>query len=198
MKGSIRFRCAAFVGALALLAGAPASAAILLQSDASFRVTPTAPGANWNTSAAFDDAGWQNATVLYEVGPVLPEYDGAKGIWSSGGQFSRTETELWIRKLFTFSGPLSAATLAVGCDDDCTVWLNGTQVVADADGRAGNSFADVAALLTTGTNLVAWRVTDNFPVWGYQHSTWLQIDGTFATPPSSVPVSGPTAYSSAS
>jgi hypothetical protein len=191
MKGSRRSRWAAAAGALALLAGAlPASAAIILQSDSTVRVSTSVPAAaTWNTSASFDDSGWQNATVLYDVGPFIAQYAGAKGIWSSGGQFSTTETQLWARKVFNVSGPLSAASLAVGCDDDCTVWVNGTQVVNDTDGSASNSFADVLQYLTTGTNLVAWRVTDNFPVWGYNHSTWLQIDGTFVTapPPSSVP-----------
>jgi hypothetical protein len=177
------------LAATALLAAAtPASAALIVQSDATTRVTATAPTGAWNASNTFDDSGWQNATVLYDVSIAFPDYAGTKGIWSSGGQFSTTETEVWVRKLFTVTGTVTSAELWVGCDDDCTVWLNGTQVVNDTDGNAGNSSADVTTRLVQGTNLVAWRVTDNFRVWGYNHSTWLRIDGTFATsPPPSVP-----------
>lgn len=32
--------------------------------------------------------------------------------------------------------------------------------------------------------MLAWTTSDNWPVWGYNHSTWLQIDGTYAPPPS--------------
>ena len=178
-----RWVAAASAGMLMAVAG-PVGATIITQSDATWKVTPTNPGAvPWNTSSAFNDSAWQNATVLYDAGLAIPDptYVGAKGIWSSGGQFSTTETQVWIRHAFPLVGTLASALLTVGCDDDCTVWVNGTQVINDTNGFANNNFANVLPYLTAGTNLIALTVTDNFPVWGFQHSTWIQLDGTFAS-----------------
>ena len=146
-------------------------------------MTPINPDGDWNTNSAFDDSSWQNATVLYDVGAVTgnPAFAGTAGIWSSGGQFSTVETQVWIRKTFNLAGPLSFASLTVGCDDDCTVWVNGTQVINDTNGLANNNIvADLLPFLNVGENLIAYTVTDNFPVFGFNHSTWLQIDGDFA------------------
>ena len=153
---------------------------MLLQTDATWKVTPADPsGSSWDTSTGFDDSLWQNATVLYDVGVELSDanYAGTKGIWSSGGQYSMTETQIWIRKTFTLGG-LAAASLIVGCDDDCTVYVNGTMVINDTSGDANNNIvADLLPYLNVGTNLIAYTITDNFPVYGYNHSTWLQLDG---------------------
>jgi hypothetical protein len=161
----------------------PAGATVITQSNATWKVTPTDPGAvSWNTSAAFDDSAWQNATVLYDAGVVIPDpaYVGAKGIWSSSGQFSK-EYQVWIRHTFSLGGPLTNALLTVGCDDDCTVWVNGTQVINDTNTFANNNFANVLPYLTAGTNLIALTVTDNYVQYGDNHSTWVQLDGTFAS-----------------
>lgn len=158
-----------------------AAASIILQTDSTWKVTPVVQSGNeWYTNVGFDDSSWQNATLLYDVGTVLgnPAFDGTKGIWSAGGQFSTTETQAWIRKTFSLAGPLSVASLTVGCDDDCTVWVNGFQVINDTNGFANNNtVADLLPYLNVGSNLIAYTVTDNFPVWGYNHSTWLQLDG---------------------
>ena len=174
---------AAALSAMLLAGSGAVTAAVLLQTDSTWKVTPGAPAASdWNSNAGFNDSGWQNATVLYDVGAVIPDpaFNGTKGIWSSGGQFSTTETQIWIRKTFTLAGPLSVASLIVGCDDDCTVYANGTQVINDTNGFANNNtVADLLPYLNVGTNLIAYTVTDNYPVWGYNHSTWLQLDGEF-------------------
>lgn len=177
---------------IVLGAAGTAEASVLLQTDASWRVTPSAgsAGAGWNTSPGFDDSTWQSATVLYDVGTVTGDssFAGTKGIWSSGGQFSTTETQAWIRRTFTL-GSLSSASLIVGCDDDCTVYVNGTMVINDTDGMAtNNTVANLLPYLNVGTNLIAYTVTDNFPTWGYNHSTWLQLDGVLRS--TSVPEPG--------
>ena len=172
-------------GLLLTLSGT-AAAVPILQTDSGWKVTPNDPGgSSWYTNAGFDDSSWQNATVLYDVGAVLgdPAFNGTKGIWSADGQFSTTETQVWIRETFSLAGPLSFASLIVGCDDDCTVWVNGTQVINDTNGFANNNtVANLSPYLNVGTNLIAYTVTDNFPVWGYNHSTWLQLDGATAVP----------------
>lgn len=165
---------ASLVGSV-LLAPSAVDAAVLLQTDATWKVTPSAAsaGSGWNTDSGFDDSGWQNATVLYDV----PGFPGAKGIWSSGGQFSTTETQIWIRKTFSL-GTLDAASLIAGCDDDCTLYVNGTMLINDTNGFANNNtVANLLPYLNPGTNLIAYTITDNFPVWGYNHSTWVQLDG---------------------
>jgi hypothetical protein len=145
-----------------------------------WKVTSSNPGGtDWNTDAGFDDTLWESATVLYDVGAVIPDpaFDGTKGIWDSSGQYSYV-TELWIRKSFSIADPLSSASLIVGCDDDCTVWVNGVQVINDTNGFANNNgVGDLLPYLNTGTNLIAYTMADNYPVWGYNHSTWLQLDG---------------------
>lgn len=176
-----RLGVASFAVSVLLAASGGANAALLLQTDATWQVTPSAAsaGSGWNTDSGFDDSGWQDATVLYDVGVITGDsaFSGTKGIWSSGGQFSTIETQVWIRQTFTL-GALDAASLIVGCDDDCTVYVNGTMVINDTNGFANNStVADVLPYLNAGTNLIAYTTTDNFPVWGFNHSTWLQLDG---------------------
>lgn len=182
---SFAIAAVALLTAVAVAAPGSATAAALLQTNSTWLVTPTAPiAADWNTNVGFDDSTWQNATELYDVGTVTgdPAFDGTKGIWSSGGQFSLTETAVWIRKVFDLAA-LSSASLTVGCDDDCTVWVNGTQVINDTNGFANNNIvADLLPFLNVGSNLIAYTTTDNFPVWGYNHSTWLQLDGELKVP----------------
>lgn len=181
------FQCArvAMVSLFSLAGMGVANAIPLLQTDSSWLVTPGTPaGADWNTSASFDDSSWQNATVLYDasVAPENAAFAGAKGIWSSGGQFSTSETQVWIRKVFSLSSALTAASMTVGCDDDCSVWVNGVQVINDTSGDANNNtVANMLPFLTLGTNLIAYQVSDNWPVWGFNHSTWLHLEGTLDT-----------------
>lgn len=177
-KSVIPMTAAAVFGSLLALANT-AAAETLLQTNSTWKVTPTNPGGtSWNTDPGFDDSSWQNATVLYDVEQVTGNsyYAGTYGIWSSGGQFSTTELQIWIRKTFTLTSTLTAASLIVGCDDDCTVWVNGTQVINDQNGFANNNTADVTSNLSVGTNLIAYIARD---VVTANHSTWLQLNGEY-------------------
>jgi len=176
----------AIVVGLLLTQSGIATAAPILQSNSSWKVTPTDPtGSAWYTNYGFDDSSWQNATELYDAGVALgdPTYLGAKGIWSSGGLYSTTETQVWIRKTFTLADPLSYASLRADCDDDCKVWVNGTMVINDTDTHATINMANVLPYLNVGSNLIALTVTDNYLTYGYQHSTWLHLDGEFRSVP---------------
>ena len=164
---------------------ASAGATALLQTDATWKVTPdfTLVTSGWNNDAGFDDSAWGNALELYDAGAAIPDphFSGAKGIWDSSGQFSE-EIQAWFRKTFTLPA-LSMASLTVGCDDDCTVYVNGTQVIDDTNGVANNNtVADLLPYLNVGTNLIAYTVTDNYLIYGHQHSTWVQLDGVRAVP----------------
>lgn len=177
----------ALVATLAFLAAtafAPAHADTLAKTDASWKVTPWAPTAGWNASGAFDDTTWQAATTLYNVADYLGPAYSAQGIWSSGGQFSTTETAVWARHVFTLAKMPTSAALEGGFDDDVDLWVNGTLVVSDHNGIAnGVGVADLLPYLKLGENLIAFAATDNYPVYGYNHAGWAQIDGVFAPVP---------------
>ncbi|CAG1017762.1 PEP-CTERM sorting domain-containing protein [Dokdonella sp.] len=172
------------VAALALAAAAvvaPARADILLKTDATWKVTPTAPAAGWNDAVGFDTTSWQSATVLYEVADYLGPAYTAQAIWSSGGQFSSSETALWARQTWNLAALPISATLLGGFDDDVDLWINGSLVISDHNGVANNvGVADLLPYLQLGDNLIAFAATDNYPVYGYNHAAWLQIDGQHA------------------
>lgn len=155
------------------------SAAVLTATDSSWKVTASTPGAgDWNSNLAFNDSGWQSATELANW-----TYSPAKVIWSSGGQYSQTETQLWARSIFNLlSLPLSAI-LNNGFDDDGDVFINGVQVVSDHNGFANNSTADITSYLVLGDNLIAFTATDNHPVHGFNHGAAVQVDARFAVIP---------------
>lgn len=156
----------------------PAQAEVLTQSDASWQVTAAAPGAGWNTSTAFNTASWQAATELYDVATYLGPAYTAKGIWSSGGQFSSTETTMWARQLWNLAALPTSASMLAGFDDDADLWINGTQVVSDHNGIANNvGPVDLLPYLSLGNNLIAFTASDNYPTYGYNHAAWVQIDG---------------------
>jgi hypothetical protein len=167
------------------------SAATLFFSDLNWKVTPTAPGTGWESSTAFDASSWQSATELYNVSDVLGPSYLAKGIWSSGGQYSTTETTVWARGIWNLPALPTTASLEVGFDDDGDLYINGTQVVSDHNGGAGNSsVANILPYLHTGDNLIAFTASDNI-AYGFNHSAWVQIDGeplaAAPTPPTSIP-----------
>lgn len=171
---------AAVVGVGLLGAAASGSAAVVVATNNSWQVTAMAPaGAGWNSSASFDASTWEAATELYSVDGTT-----AKGIWSSAGQYSTSQTTIWVRKVFSLSSLPFSALLKSGFDDDGDLYINGVKVVDDHNGFANNSFADVTAHLTTGDNVIAFQVSDNYPVYGYNHSAWAYIDASF---PSQVP-----------
>lgn len=183
----------ALVAPLALAAAVaclPAHADVLLHTDASWQVTAVAPSGAWNSSATFDASSWQAATVLYNVSAYLGPAYLAQGLWTSGGQFSQTETSMWARKVFDLAALPVNASMLVGMDDDGDVWINGQWVAGNHDGVAGNfGVANLLPYLQLGSNVIAYTVTDNFPVYGYNHSAWLQIDGQPGAP-SAVPEPG--------
>lgn len=159
------------------------SATVLAATNASWSVTADAPAAaGWNSNAAFDDSAWESATVLYNVGDYVPGYV-AQGIWTSAGQYSTDETQMWARMEFNLATLPLAAFVNNGFDDDGDLFINGAQVVSDHDGMATNSSADITSHLVAGNNVIAFVVTDNYPVWGYNHSAWAQIDARFAAVP---------------
>lgn len=166
---------------LGLLGGATSSSAtVLIATDSSWKITASAPSvADWKSNAVFDDSAWQSATELSS----WPGY-AAKVIWSSGGQFSTTETQIWARGIFNLSTLPLSAVLNGGFDDDGDLFINGILVVSNQNGFADNFLnIDVTPYLATGNNLIAFTATDNYPVWGYNHGAAVQVDATLAQVP---------------
>jgi len=174
---AISYGAALFLGLLG--SATSSSATVLTATNSSWKITASAPSASdWNSNAAFDDSAWQSATELAS----WPGY-AAKVIWSSGGQYSTTETQVWARAIFNLGTLPLSAFLNNGFDDDGDIFINGVQVVSDHNGYASNSFADITSYLTLGNNLIAFTATDNYPVWGYNHGAAVQVDATFAQVP---------------
>jgi hypothetical protein len=173
------------LGTILVTIATTSSAAALFYTDSNWLVTAAQPGTGWDSSALFDTSGWQSATLLYDVGAAkggAPDYS-AQGIWSSGGQLSETETTVWARGIWSLSALPLVASLQNGFDDDGDLFINGTQVVSDHNGTAGDSFvADILPYLHLGDNLIAFTASDNYPVWGFNHSAWVQVDGRLPTP----------------
>lgn len=181
--GSTRVLTAAAVCVGLLGTATSSSATVLTATDSSWKVTAASPAAaDWNSNAAFDDSAWQSATVLYNVGDYIPGYV-AQGIWSSGGQYSTIETQMWARTVFNLATLPIDAFVNNGFDDDGDLFINGVQVVSDHNGSANNSFANITSYLVTGDNVIAFTTTDNYPVWGYNHSAWAQVEATFPAVP---------------
>jgi hypothetical protein len=103
-----------------------------------------------------------------------PSYS-AKAIWSSGGQYSSTETAVWARQVWNLAALPTSAALLGGFDDDVDLWINGSLVISDHNGYANNvSVANLLPYLQLGENLIAFAATDNWPVYGYNHAAWLR------------------------
>ncbi len=150
--------------ALATASIASTAAVINVDTNATWLTTNAAPAAGWNTNAAFDTSAWRNATV------VIPACQaGTDCIWYDG-QFSATGST-WFRQTFTLSDPVISGLLSGGVDDDADIFINGTRVLNDVNGSAGNfGPLDVTSLLVSGTNLIAVYATDNIPVYGQNHA----------------------------
>ena len=162
----------------AVAACAPAHAATLLATDASWKVKTIEPSAGWLAVIGLDTSTWESATTLYDVADYLGPTYSAKAIWTSGGQFSTTETAIWAHRVWNLAALPISATLEGGFDDDVDLWINGNLVISDHNGIANNvGGADLLPYLQLGDNVVAFAATDNYPVYGYNHAAWLQIDG---------------------
>jgi len=165
-KAAARVKLVLVAFALAAGTATTATAApVVINTDTSWLATNAAPAATWNTDPSFNTTGWINALDLGI--PGCP--GGSTCIWYDG-QFSATQF-VWLRKTFTISDPISAATLIGGVDDDVDVYINGTLVYSDHNGSAGNFGPfNVASLLVQGVNLIAVTAADNFPVYGQNHA----------------------------
>jgi hypothetical protein len=153
----------ALVFALAMgVASTDIAVAQTVNTDASWLATNALPAAGWNTDPSFDTTGWVNASVNIPACSF-----GADCIWYDG-QFSATQFA-WLRKTFTVANPVSSAILVGGIDDDCDIYVNGTQVLNDHNGVSGGwGPIDVTPYMVQGVNLIAVAGADNF-AFGQNH-----------------------------
>lgn len=180
LSAVLRSFAEAALGLCILSVSLSSSATVLTATDSSWKITATAPAtSDWNSNATFNDSGWLSATVI----AAIPPYLNGNFIWSSGGQYSTTETQVWARSVFNLGTLPLFARLDSGFDDDGDIFINGFQVVSDHNGVASASFADITSYLVLGDNLIAFTATDNYPVYGYNHAAAAQIDANFAQVP---------------
>lgn len=140
---------------------------ITITTDSSWLATNAAPSSGWNTNSVFDTTGWIGATEINTIACIAST--GAGCIWYDG-QFSATQN-VWLRRTFTISDPVSTAFLNGGVDDDASIWVNGSLVYSDTNGSAQNyGPIDIAAYLNQGINLVAVAAFDNFQDYGQNHA----------------------------
>lgn len=168
------FFASLFVSALTV---SPADAALIVESDATWTGTTTAPPANWNT-IGFDDSGWTNASIVYSI-----FYDGnfKNGIWPGG--LAGGPSDAWLRKSFVLAGILVAPQLDVFLDDDGEFCINGHEIFVDHSGLANNAIInfDPSPYLVVGTNLFATHVSDT--AGGFHYATVrLDAAGTTISP----------------
>ena len=106
----------------------------------------------WNISPSYDDsssAGWNN---IVETAPGKFWVDAA-GLHGSSPSY--------YRKKFTIGGAPTSGQFNLSIDDDAVVFINGTEVLSDADGLS-NAFhnVDVTSALSPGENVVAIKAHD--------------------------------------
>ena len=81
------------------------------------------------------------------VGRVEP----AQRIWGPPDQRAAC---VWFRRVFELRHPVTTVQIAVACDDHCTVFVNGVEVVAHHDWMRP-VHVDVARRLVSGDNVIA-------------------------------------------
>ena len=138
-------------------------------TDSSWRLTAAAPVGAWQIQN-FNDAAWGSAVVIAPVGPGVE----APAIWDLGPTTTSGSPQIWTRHLFTVPGQtVDAALLSVACNDDLSVWVNGTQVVDDTDGAFTLVQAkDLRSFVVPGDNLIAATCRD---VVLPDHSFWSKL-----------------------
>lgn len=134
-------------------------------TDPAWLATDSAPaGAGWNTNLSFDTTGWVNAVVN-------GNWDGIDGIWHPNLVPTDTDPfygytngqQVWFRQTIDVPTSFGSASLIAWADDDSQVYINGNQVIDDADGFATfNATIDIASYLHAGQNLIAVVATDTY------------------------------------
>jgi len=135
------------------------AAPIVIVTSAAWRVTGSQPASGWNTTMAFDDSAFGQASVNYPSEPM----DGnvVNGIWNSSSHDGGS-AETWFRYTFSLPSTPSSGLLDVAVDDDVDVYINGVQVVNDHNGTAQQILnVDVTSVLQQGSNLIAAHASNN-------------------------------------
>ncbi|HEX6810523.1 MAG TPA: alpha/beta fold hydrolase [Planctomycetota bacterium] len=110
------------------------------------------------------------------VGRVEP----AQRIW---GRKEQPPGSIWFRRVFELRHPVTTAEITVACDDHCTVFVNGVEVVAHHDWMRP-VHVDVTRHLVSGDNVIAVAAKNDMSNAGLIF--WLDwrapgVDGTVVT-----------------
>src|SRR5436305_6352064 len=148
------------IGLALLFVGASRSQSVTVVSDATWRtsagvvsVTP-----DWISNLNYDDsdaAGWKFAF----------KSPSGHNIWNTSNLSADAPSHARFRYIFDLPVNVASATGTFGFDDDGDAWINGAQIVHDANGSASNSsFTPVLdpSLFHVGENLIAVEGFDKF------------------------------------
>ena len=112
------------------------SAATIIETDATWKVTAQAPSPGWNTDLGFNERGFQAATILIPAGAEnVGQGHSVNSIWGPT-PLGQPGGEVWLRRIITLTAPVATAELDVDVDDDALVYINGALVVNDTSGVA--------------------------------------------------------------
>ena len=152
--------CALFAGLAMLAAGASRADAVTVVSDATWRTSAgvISVTSDWVSNLNYDDsdaAGWQFAF----------KSPSGHNIWHTSNMSSLSPSHARFRHIFDLPLEVASVSGTFGFDDDGDVWINGVQVVHDANGSASNSTFNLVfdpALFHPGQNLIAIEGFDKF------------------------------------
>ncbi len=128
---------------------APASVAVSVISDTTWRATNPLPATGWNTDIVFDDsdaAGWENA-----VGSPNNDH-----IWYKSLKSGEAPNKAWFRHVFTLNDAVTDASGLFHFDDNGQAYINGQLIIDDTGGGASNFNLTLdPSLFVAGQNLIA-------------------------------------------
>src|SRR5882724_7846427 len=136
-----------------LFGGALRADPVTVVSDATWRTSAgvVSVTSDWVSNLNYDDsdaAGWQFAF----------KSPSGHNIWHTSNLSAQAPSHARFRYIFNLPADVASASGTFGFDDDGDVWINGTQIVHDANGSATNStFNPVLdpSLFHPGQNLIA-------------------------------------------
>jgi hypothetical protein len=150
-----------FLSLIFLQVAAPVSAAIVVESDDSWKVSKTA-SSRWETTQ-YNDSDWlftkapTRGVCDYYADPIFF----ALPMWSIN---PIAKEAAFFRKPFHVDVPITKATLKVGFDDDGEAYVNGILVAKDTSGLTEKTpiIIDVTEHIKMGPNILAMRAVDSF------------------------------------
>src|SRR4051812_32447619 len=152
--------CALFIGLAMLAAGDSRGGTVTVVSDATWRTSAgvVSVTSDWVSNLNYNDsdaAGWVYAF----------KSPSGHNIWHTSNRSSESPSHARFRYIFDLPLDVASGSGIFNFDDDGDVWINGEQLVHDANGSASNSTFNIVfdpELFHPGQNLIAVEGFDKF------------------------------------